>query len=282
MSTRIFSEKEHSSILLIIAHPDDEIMFFSPLLTTLSERKVYNNTISVLCLSTGNAEGLGNIRIKELKKCCSLFRIEAEQVFLVDHVRLQDGMHTIWPEDIVSDIIIQYIHLTKADIIVSFDKSGVSNHPNHIAVFRGLQVAYKSIKEEQPNLVALTLESKNCFRKFSGIFEIIFTFFLKSDLLIFSFASIIYAWRGIHVHKTQNVWYRRIFILLSSYSYVNSFNKISAYLLSPFFVKDKLQFFTTGKEFPTKITKKLIRYPIWICFNRKTSPIYNAGNNGSL
>ena len=39
------------NILLIIAHPDDEAMFFSPLLEGLKK----NSRVSLLCLSTGNS-----------------------------------------------------------------------------------------------------------------------------------------------------------------------------------------------------------------------------------
>jgi N-acetylglucosaminylphosphatidylinositol deacetylase len=48
--------------LIVIAHPDDEAMFFVP---TIKYLRKYNN-ISLLCLSNGNATGLGRIREKEL------------------------------------------------------------------------------------------------------------------------------------------------------------------------------------------------------------------------
>ncbi|XP_077301387.1 uncharacterized protein LOC143921952 [Arctopsyche grandis] len=44
--------------LLLIAHPDDESMFFSPFL--------YSNKPFILCLSDGGFEGKGEIRRKEL------------------------------------------------------------------------------------------------------------------------------------------------------------------------------------------------------------------------
>ena len=51
------------SVLLIIAHPDDEAMFFGPTLSRLVKAGV---NIRVICFSNGNAHGLGKVREKEL------------------------------------------------------------------------------------------------------------------------------------------------------------------------------------------------------------------------
>jgi N-acetylglucosaminylphosphatidylinositol deacetylase len=50
-----------SSILLVTAHPDDEVMFFTPLLLGLVEK---GHQVQILCLSTGNFGGLGHIRVE--------------------------------------------------------------------------------------------------------------------------------------------------------------------------------------------------------------------------
>lgn len=48
--------------MYVIAHPDDEAMFFVPSIVNLRQ----NNRLYLLCLSTGNFAGLGRIREKEL------------------------------------------------------------------------------------------------------------------------------------------------------------------------------------------------------------------------
>lgn len=63
--------------LLLTAHPDDECMFFAP--TVLA-----HPNISALCLSTGNADGLGGIRAKELTRSYSALGVPPEHVFHVD------------------------------------------------------------------------------------------------------------------------------------------------------------------------------------------------------
>ena len=53
---------EKRNILYVIAHPDDEAMFFVPSITQLRT----TNDLYLLCLSNGNFDGLGKIREKEL------------------------------------------------------------------------------------------------------------------------------------------------------------------------------------------------------------------------
>ena len=45
--------------LLVVSHPDDEAMFFAPLLTACREARL---KVGVLCLSTGDAFGRGEER----------------------------------------------------------------------------------------------------------------------------------------------------------------------------------------------------------------------------
>jgi len=40
------------NILLVVAHPDDEVMFFGPTLVGITDPS-NNNTVRVLCLSNG-------------------------------------------------------------------------------------------------------------------------------------------------------------------------------------------------------------------------------------
>ena len=54
--------------LFVLAHPDDETVFFTP--TVMSMREESN--LYLLVLSNGNYEGLGKIREKEMQKAAEV------------------------------------------------------------------------------------------------------------------------------------------------------------------------------------------------------------------
>lgn len=101
-------------VLLVIAHPDDEVMFFTPVLLTLLASSV---PISVLCLSNGNYEGMGSIRTNELIKSMSMFQVPAKDVHVLDDPQLQDGMQNNWPTHLISSKVIEYIQSTGSTMV---------------------------------------------------------------------------------------------------------------------------------------------------------------------
>lgn len=123
-------------ILLVIAHPDDEVMFFSPLLNIAAQK---SSKVSILCISNGNYEGLGETRAKELIKSAAMHGIKYEDVHIINIPELQDGMHTNWPVDIVADIVVQTSRSIdpSPSILITFDEHGASYHPNHISTYFG-------------------------------------------------------------------------------------------------------------------------------------------------
>lgn len=101
-------------VLLVIAHPDDEVMFFTPALLTLIET---GHHVSILCMSSGNFEGMGSVRINELIKSAAVFQITAKDVHIIDDTRLQDGMTNDWPTSVIADIVLNYIRTTQATLV---------------------------------------------------------------------------------------------------------------------------------------------------------------------
>lgn len=63
-------------ILLITAHPDDEAMFFLPMIKAMKNRF----KIHLLCLSSGNADGLGEKRTQELADCTQYLGIQRHTI----------------------------------------------------------------------------------------------------------------------------------------------------------------------------------------------------------
>ncbi|EED84582.1 hypothetical deacetylase from carbohydrate esterase family CE10 [Postia placenta Mad-698-R] len=75
-------------ILLLTAHPDDECMFFSPSLTGLNNYELAGTglipELFSLCLSIGDADGLGDVRRNELKKSLDVLGIHAGRRWIED------------------------------------------------------------------------------------------------------------------------------------------------------------------------------------------------------
>jgi N-acetylglucosaminylphosphatidylinositol deacetylase len=88
-------------IILLIAHPDDESMFFNPTLQALTDPELANH-LKILCLSTGDSEGIGGTRKLELERAAVTLGLRRkEDVFVLDDPRFRDGMHEDWkPEEI--------------------------------------------------------------------------------------------------------------------------------------------------------------------------------------
>ena len=129
--------KEIKEILLIIAHPDDEIMFFYPSLKNFLK---YNIKIRILCLSNGNYEGQGIIREGEFSQVMKNLKIENFEI--LDDEKLKDDMRIKWDENYVAEKIKNYFlkedNFEKIGTIITFDDNGVTKHPNHTACCDGL------------------------------------------------------------------------------------------------------------------------------------------------
>lgn len=72
------------SICFLIAHPDDEAMFFAPTVLALTCPDK-NNRVTILCLSDGDAEGLGAIRKKELVKSGLILGLRRDDIMITDN-----------------------------------------------------------------------------------------------------------------------------------------------------------------------------------------------------
>nr|CAJ86242.1 H0402C08.18 [Oryza sativa] len=112
------------NVLLVLAHPDDESMFFAPTILFLKSK---GHSIHILCLSQGNADGLGNIRKEELYLACVTLKIPAEQVKVLDHSELQvlyyelifadllDGFHKNWDHGLIAELTLAQSQLWNID-----------------------------------------------------------------------------------------------------------------------------------------------------------------------
>lgn len=97
------SHNRNARILFLTAHPDDECMFFAPTIMALTSRMKpglshtghsveyqYPGVYS-LCLSVGDAGGLGTIRREELGRSLDVLGIRSDNREVVDHPYVSDS-----------------------------------------------------------------------------------------------------------------------------------------------------------------------------------------------
>jgi len=195
------SNKPLKRPLLIIAHPDDESMFFSPFL-------YYNNPF-ILCLSDGDyGNSDGNMRSKEMRSICAHRKCEYKILDYKDNDEWD--AHRIL-EDIVS-LCIQL----KPCSIVTFDSQGVSGHKNHVSCFLAVRKLKWMVKDSKT--------IKFYFLKTTGLFEkyLFGTPAIGSSNYSVPFYSFCGILNMLH-HRSQMVWFRYLYCLLSSYMSLNSF-----------------------------------------------------------
>uniref|UniRef100_A0A5B7CCP9 N-acetylglucosaminylphosphatidylinositol deacetylase n=1 Tax=Davidia involucrata TaxID=16924 RepID=A0A5B7CCP9_DAVIN len=214
------------NVLLVVAHPDDESMFFAPTITYLISR---GHNLHILCMSTGNADGMGNIRKEELYQASAILKVPLQQVKILDHSDLQDGFGKVWDCNLLARIIEEETLNHSIDVIITFDNYGVSGHCNHRDVNHGIRKLLSVTS--QRNIEAWELVSTNILRKYSG----------PVDIWLSIISAMIYPNGQMHCllnehpckshtamaqHMSQWVWFRKLFVSFSSYTYVNTLRKI--------------------------------------------------------
>eukprot|EP00250_Pteridium_aquilinum_P006158 c16131_g1_i1 orf=205-996(+) len=222
--------KNKKNALLVIAHPDDESMFFAPTLLSLASLGCYH--VRILCLSNGNAEGLGAIRKQEMLSACSFLKVPMEDVDVLDDPVLQDGHKKIWSQELISQILSRTVTKHNIDMIITFDKYGVSGHANHIAVHGGVcRFLWNCARNSQNNLSveAWKLESVNIIQKYSGPIYVLWSMWSNKNTNQshhFYSKSPRHSTAAMRLHATQWLWYRRMFVIFSHYTYMNTLHKI--------------------------------------------------------
>ena len=134
-------------------------------------------------------------------------------------------MKNDWSIQIASQCILNTLTELKITHLITFDDYGVSGHPNHISTFRATKEVLKSLNyNNKTNIVAYQLESVNIFRKFSFFIDIGVSKLLNNNAFInFDIFTI---FKAMLSHKSQFIWYRKLFVVFSRYSYVNTFQPI--------------------------------------------------------
>jgi LmbE family N-acetylglucosaminyl deacetylase len=151
------TNKRRASLLIALAHPDDEI-FHGGVLAHLSDRGA---RITLVCATDGEAgtphpsvgrvDDLGALRVEELRRSCARLGIE-EPVLLRFHDsarkerQRRDDPHALANVDMldVEAALRAIIAEVKPHVVVTFEPHGGYYHPDHVAIQRATTAAFFS------------------------------------------------------------------------------------------------------------------------------------------
>ena len=209
------------SILLIIAHPDDEILYWTP---TIKELKSLNLKLKILCLSNGNNKNNGEKRTEEFKKVSKYLKLEDNEI--INDIELQNSKKKYWDEKIVSEKISFFLNENKdIETILTFDEDGIINHPNHISCYNGLVYYIKNhrddIKDKGINIYLL--DSFNYLFQYTHFIPFIVFYFREFGFFSYHFFT---SYKIMKMYKSQFNWKRKLHVIFSAYSYYNSYIKV--------------------------------------------------------
>ncbi|KAI9829534.1 MAG: N-acetylglucosaminyl-phosphatidylinositol de-N-acetylase [Phylliscum demangeonii] len=228
---RVFPRLQGKRICLLIAHPDDEAMFFAPTVLALTHARAGNH-VQILCLSSGDAYGIGELRKRELSKSGALLGLQRDaDISVLEDARFPDSKAAAWDADRIADVLSRAFvrpqgaaagndlhpasppapgsaaaaagaattaaaavapssaddgHAPIAiDVLITFDRHGVSEHPNHCALYHGARRFLERVRRPagrglgpsaaRPPFAVYTLRSVSTTRKYLTVFDAIGT-----------------------------------------------------------------------------------------------------------
>ncbi|NWU79369.1 PIGL acetylase, partial [Onychorhynchus coronatus] len=162
---------------------------------------------------SGNYYNQGEIRKKELEQSCCVLGIPASDVTVIDHRDLPDNPAVEWDTLLLATIVLKHIEAKNINLVVTFDAGGVSGHANHVSLYSAVRYRCR----------VLVLESVNLLRKYISFLDVPISCLLPRDaLFILTEEETEQAKRAMRCHRSQLLWFRRLYVLLSRYMVVNS------------------------------------------------------------
>lgn len=216
--TTLFSVLNPTSINLVIAHPDDEVMFFAPTLLQLDHYFDTDIPVSVFSLTDGGADGLGKLREEELRDSVHLlFRRRKAEVTVLN---FEDGMKVEWDLQKTSEALRKQV-VDDQPLFLTFDDHGVSSHINHISCYETV----RNLRAAHPESRSFSLTSKrSIFQKYTAFVPSLIAVLRGSRQAVFmsTFKQYLLALSVMmNAHTSQMVWFRYGWWFFSCYVFAN-------------------------------------------------------------
>ena len=202
--------------LVVVAHPDDESMFFAP--TILALPSYPWATVRILCLSTGDFRGGGGQRTQEMVAACAALGVGADAVEVVDDPRLRDGPGTNWLKEAVAERVSTAVERWGISKVLTFDAAGASGHANHVATYRGV----RHFLARRPELQGWVLETVGPVMRFTGwLGAAAAALAIEEDALLHVTPKFLAPQRAMLCHQSQLAWFRWLYMATSVHMCVN-------------------------------------------------------------
>lgn len=217
-----------NTTLLVVAHPDDETMFFGPTIINLLRN---NKSLVILCLTNGNPTDVGLQREQELGKVVEAFG-SAVTFDVIRDPSLPDSLTIEWDiKDVIRHIEKMLTsHQEPIETLLTFDDYGVSGHTNHRSIYRAASYL-KANSKQFAGVDFLMLKSIPLWRKYTFFLDSLATivtndFMAKSrgDNIItlgVDMLGHIPLKQILSLHHSQMVWFRQLYMIFSRYMYLN-------------------------------------------------------------
>lgn len=133
------------SVLVVCAHPDDESFGLGAVLSAFRDQGA---RISVICFTRGEAstlhagEGdLGAVRAAEFARAAEVLGVSRSEL-----LNYPDGHLAEQPIPELTAHVLQLISEVGADLLLTFDESGITGHPDHIQATKAVKMAATALQ----------------------------------------------------------------------------------------------------------------------------------------
>ncbi|RJQ26787.1 PIG-L family deacetylase [Candidatus Parcubacteria bacterium] len=158
-------------VLFVFAHPDDETFSSGG---TIAKLKSLRHTVKLVTATRGekgqvgeppitSREKLGEVRERELRFAAKVLGIS--EIFFLDYI---DGeLEKVGVEKLEKDVL-KILRKENPDIVITFDKRGGSNHPDHKVMSVAATGAFNKFSEKAKKCVRLyhTAVPRSYIKKF--------------------------------------------------------------------------------------------------------------------
>jgi LmbE family N-acetylglucosaminyl deacetylase len=135
--------------IFVFAHPDDETFSSGGTIAKLTRNK-HNVILATATKGEAGEPGnppittrdkVGEVREQELRRAAKILGVSK-----IHFLGLIDGTLRYIKNERLEDKVLKILEEEKPDVVITFDKGGGSNHPDHKAVSRATTKAFKEYK----------------------------------------------------------------------------------------------------------------------------------------